>query len=246
MLRSGTRHFDKVSPTSDGLRARTSGLSTVMQRVRHRAPSLNLAADLVRLKPDVIVTTATYDALAAQRLPRPSLSLWRRRLTLLRTGLVESLARPGGQRHGADPKHRPGAGWKAAGAAQGDGSQALPCGRRSGIHRDATSTLNWKELQLPARRLRIQLHSLEVRGLNESRQSGSKMRPGRALTRLAIMPDPVFADESKTDRGPCGEEPPAVDTISLSEFVGRWRSCELWARPVPTCSGAPPLTWTRS
>ena len=57
-----------------------------------------------------------------------------------------------------------------------------------------TSTLNWKEIQPPARQLGLQLHSLEARSFNDF--------------------DKMFRCEFKTDRGPCGKEPATVD-ISL-------------------------------
>ncbi len=55
---------------------------------------LGLAADLVRLKVDVIVTFATSDTLAAKKLRALSLSLWRAGLTLLRVGWLRAWRGP--------------------------------------------------------------------------------------------------------------------------------------------------------
>jgi putative ABC transport system substrate-binding protein len=59
-----------------------------------------------------------------------------------------------------------------------------------------TSTLSWEELQLPARQLGVQLHSLEVRSPNEfdkAFQEATRMRAGA----LAILPNPVFVTNLK-------------------------------------------------
>src|SRR6185436_136254 len=55
-----------------------------------------LAADLVRLKVDVIVTAATSDALAAQRATKAIPIVMVAAGNPVANGLVESLARPGG------------------------------------------------------------------------------------------------------------------------------------------------------
>ena len=56
----------------------------------------DLAADLVRLKVDVIVTSATSDALAAQKATRAIPIVMAAAGDPVAIGLVESLARPGG------------------------------------------------------------------------------------------------------------------------------------------------------
>ena len=58
------------------------------------------------------------------------------------------------------------------------------------------STLNWKGLQLPARQLGVQLHSLEVRSpgdFDKAFEDATKTRAGA----IAIMPDPVFVTNLK-------------------------------------------------
>lgn len=152
----------------------------------------DLAADLVRLKVDIIVAAVSTDALAVQKASRaipivvasmgdPS-------------GLVESLARPGGNITGLS-------------------QMALELvGKRLELLKDIVpklsrvavlwnplgqaSTLSWKEIQLPAQKLGVQLHSLEVRSPNhlvKAFEDASKARAGA----LAITPNPVFGGNLK-------------------------------------------------
>jgi putative ABC transport system substrate-binding protein len=58
------------------------------------------------------------------------------------------------------------------------------------------STLAWKETQLPARRLGVQLHSLEVRSPNELDQAVENATRARADA-IDIMPGPVFTANLK-------------------------------------------------
>jgi putative ABC transport system substrate-binding protein len=59
-----------------------------------------------------------------------------------------------------------------------------------------TSTLGWKEIQLPARQLGILLHSLEVRSPNELDKAFEDAIRAR-VGALFIMPDPVFGTNLK-------------------------------------------------
>ena len=61
---------------------------------------------------------------------------------------------------------------------------------------DQLSTLAWKEIQLPARQLGVQLHSLEVRSPNDFEKAFQDATRARAGA-LAILPDPVFATNLK-------------------------------------------------
>src|SRR4051794_19201788 len=53
-----------------------------------------------------------------------------------------------------------------------------------------SATLNWKEIQQPARQLRIQLHSLEVRSSNDLDQALEDATRARAGA-LVTLADPV-------------------------------------------------------
>ena len=61
---------------------------------------------------------------------------------------------------------------------------------------DRSSALSWKEMQLPARELGIQFHSLEVRSPNDFAKAFEDATRARAGA-LAIMPNPVFATNLK-------------------------------------------------
>jgi len=62
------------------------------------------------------------------------------------------------------------------------------------------SPLAWKEIQLPARQLGIQLHSLEVRSPNDFDQAFEDATTARAGG-LFIMPDPVITPNLKRIAG---------------------------------------------
>ena len=187
----------------------------------------DLAADLVRLKVDVIVTTATSDALAAQKATRAIPIVMVAAGDPVASGLVESLARPGGNVTGLSQMLQ-----ELAGKRLELLKEMVPKLSRVAVlwnPQSASATLNWKENQQPARQLGIQLHSLEVRSPNELDKAFEAATRARAGA-LAILPDPVISYESKTNRGLCGKEPLAVD-LSVVGIRGRWRSCDLWARP---------------
>ena len=154
----------------------------------------DLAADLVRLKVDIIVTAVTSDAVAGKNATRAIPIVMASAGDPVATGLVESLARPGGNITGL--------------------SQMVPelVGKRLELLReivpklsrvavlwnpqDRSSTLSWKEIQLPARQAGVQLHSLEVRSpsdLDKAFEDATRARAGA----LAIMPDPVFVTNLK-------------------------------------------------
>jgi putative ABC transport system substrate-binding protein len=154
----------------------------------------DLAADLVRLKPDVIVTTLNTDALAAQRATRTIPIVRLSAADPVGTGHVESLARPGGNITGSTSVVP-----ELAGKRLELLKEIVPKLSRVAVlwnPKGRTSTLSLKELQLPARRLGIQLHPLEVRGLNDLDKAVADAAGARADA-LAIMPDPVFVTNLK-------------------------------------------------
>jgi putative ABC transport system substrate-binding protein len=153
----------------------------------------DLAADLVRLKVDVIVTSVTADALAAQKATRaiPIVIAVGDPVAL---GLVESLARPGGNVTGLSTMTV-----ETAGKRLELLTAMVPKLSRVAVLWDPQSpisTLAWKEIQLPAGRLGIQLHSLEVRSANDLDQAVENATPARADA-LYITPGPVFTANLK-------------------------------------------------
>ena len=154
----------------------------------------DLAADLVRLKVDVIVTTATSDALAAQKATRAIPIVMVAAGDPVASGLVESLARPGGNVTGLSQMLQ-----ELGGKRLELLKEMVPKLSRVAVlwnPQSASATLNWKENQQPARQLGIQLHSLEVRSPNELDKAFEAATRAHAGA-LAILPDPVITTNLK-------------------------------------------------
>jgi putative ABC transport system substrate-binding protein len=158
----------------------------------------DLAADLVRLKVDIIVATVTSDALAAQKATTAIPIVVAGGGDPVAFGLVESLARPGGNVTGLSQMSL-----ELAGKRLELLKELVPKLSRVAVlwnPQGATSTLNWKEIQLPARQLGVQLHSLEVRSSNEFDKAFEDATRARAGA-IFIMPDPVNAANLKRIAG---------------------------------------------
>jgi putative ABC transport system substrate-binding protein len=81
----------------------------------------------------------------------------------------------------------------------------------------ATSQLTWKEIQLPARQLGIQLHSLEVRSPNDFDQAFEDATRARAGA-LFILGDPVTVSNLKRIAGLAAKSRlPSI--LHISEFA---------------------------
>jgi len=154
---------------------------------RDRLPGL--AAELVRLKVDIVFVDTTSAALAAQNATRTVPIVLAVGSDTVATGLVKSLARPGGNITGLD-QIAPELGGKRLELLK----EIVPRLSRVAVlwnPQNPSSTLNWKELRLPARQLGVELHSLEVRSPTElDKAFEAATRAGAGA--LAIMPDPVF------------------------------------------------------
>src|SRR5947209_7878962 len=124
-----------------------------------------LAADLVRLKVDIIVAAITPEALAAKNATNTIPIVVASMGDPVESRLVESLAHPGGNLTGLTniPAEQVGKRLELL-------KEIIPKLSRVAVLWDPqnpTSTVAWKEIQLPARQLGIQLHSLEVRSPND-------------------------------------------------------------------------------
>jgi len=153
-----------------------------------------LAADLVRLKVEVIVTGFTSDALPAQNATRSIPIVIAAGSDPVAGGLVESLAQPGGNITGSSQMVT-----ELVGKRLELLKEIVPRLSRVAVFwnpQGAASPLAWKELQLPARQLGIQLHSLEVRSpdqFDKAFEAATRARSGA----LFVMPDSVFATNLK-------------------------------------------------
>jgi putative tryptophan/tyrosine transport system substrate-binding protein len=153
-----------------------------------------LVADLVRQKVDIIVTTVTLDTLAAKNATAEIPIIMVAVGDPVATGIVKSLARPGGNITGL--------------------SQMTPdlSGKRLELLTeivpkvsavallfnpdDQLSILDWKEARLSAQRLGIEVHSLEVRStldLEKALREAASSRVGA----LVIMPAPILFENLK-------------------------------------------------
>jgi putative ABC transport system substrate-binding protein len=154
----------------------------------------DLAADLVRLKVDVIVTSITSDVVAAQKATTAIPIVMVAGGDPVAIGLVESLARPGGNITGLSQMIA-----ELGGKRLELLKEMVPQLSRVAVlwnPQSASSTLYWKEIQSPARQLGVQLHSLEVRSPNDFDQAFEDATRARAGA-LVITGAPVFAANLK-------------------------------------------------
>jgi putative ABC transport system substrate-binding protein len=125
----------------------------------------DLAAELVRLKIDVLVAVTTNAALAAKKTTGTIPIVFMGVTDPITAGLVESLARPGGNSTGIT---------NMAAILTGKRlellKETIPKVSRVAVLWDPQapgSTPQWKESQLPARELSLQLHSMEVSSVDK-------------------------------------------------------------------------------
>ena len=175
-----------------------------------------LATDLVRLKVDVIVTTVSPDALAAKSATTAIPIVMATAGDVVALGLVESLARPGGNITGLS---------QTAGQLHGKRLELLkemvPKSSRVAVlwsPLNDSAQLTWKEIQLAARKLGVQLHALEVRSANDFDQAFEAATRARASA-LFIIPDPIFDTDLKRIAGLAAKSRlPSI--YHLTEFAG--------------------------
>jgi putative tryptophan/tyrosine transport system substrate-binding protein len=125
-----------------------------------------LADELVRLKVDVIVVTgSTPAALAAKNTTKKIPIVFLSASDPVTTGLVDSLARPGGNLTGLTNIHS-----ELSGKRLELLKETIPKLSRVAVLWDSRGTgsaLSWKESQLAARDLGLKVHSMEVSSAND-------------------------------------------------------------------------------
>ena len=153
-----------------------------------------LAEELVRLKADVLVTQTTPAALAAKNATRTIPIVFLPVSDPVAAGLVDSLARPGGNITGFT------------------NIAAVLSGKRLELLKETVpklsrvavlwspqfpgSTLNWKESQLPARELGLQLHSMEVSSADKFESAFKEAIKARSAA-LAVTSNPLATSNAK-------------------------------------------------
>jgi putative tryptophan/tyrosine transport system substrate-binding protein len=149
-----------------------------------------LALDLVRIKVDIIVTSVQTDTVVAKNVTRAIPIVMASAGDAVGGGLVESLARPGGNITGLS-QIAPELGGKRLELLK----EIVPKLFRVAVlwnPRGATSPLAWQEIQRPARQLELELYSLQVHNSDDFDKTFEEATRARADA-LAIMPDPLFA-----------------------------------------------------
>ncbi|MBI2531686.1 MAG: ABC transporter substrate-binding protein [Deltaproteobacteria bacterium] len=124
-----------------------------------------LADELVRLKVDVLVTPSLPGALAAKNATKTIPIVFLTAADPVAAGLVDSLARPGGNITGFTL-----IGTELAGKRLELLKETVPKLSRVAVlwnPGDSGNAQAWKENQLPARELGLQLHSMEIRSAND-------------------------------------------------------------------------------
>ena len=150
----------------------------------------DLVADLVRLKVDVIVASVGTDTLVAKNATKTIPIVMASVGDAVATGVVESLARPGGNITGLSQ-----IALELVGKRLELLKEMVPRLSRVAVlwdPQEASSTLGWKEIQLPAQALGVQLHSLEVRSPNDFNKAFEDETRARAGA-LVITPAVVLA-----------------------------------------------------
>ena len=148
-----------------------------------------LADELVRLKVDVLLASATPAAVAAKNATRTIPIVFYGGFDPVALGLVDSLARPGGNVTGFT---------SIAVALAGKRLELLKetvpkLSRVAALWdpQNPGSAQQWKESQLPARELGLQLHSIEVSSADKFEAAFKEATKARSAA-LAIMASPFF------------------------------------------------------
>src|SRR5262245_22155814 len=153
-----------------------------------------LADELVNLKVDVLLTPSTIEALAAKNATRMIPIVFLSAADPIAAGLVDSLARPGGNITGLT---------NIAGVLAGKQlellKETIPKLSRIAVLWDPKapgSAQQWKESQLPARELGLQLHSMEVSSVNDFESAFKEATRARSAA-LAVTQSPPFLSNRK-------------------------------------------------
>ena len=153
-----------------------------------------LADELVRLKVDVLVTTSTPAAQAAKNASKTTPIVFLGVSDPVAAGLVDSLARPGGNVTGFTNIAPVLAGKRLELL-----KETVPKLIRVAVLWDPKapgSTQQWKESQIPARELGLQLHSMEVSSAD--RYEGAFKEATKALSAaLAVTQNPLTGPNRK-------------------------------------------------
>ena len=174
-----------------------------------------LVADLINHKVELIVVSVTPDALAAAKATKTIPIVMASAGDPIAAGLIHNLARPGGNITGLSQMATDLAAKRLELL-----KEVVPDLSSVGVlwnPRDGISALTWRELQLPARRINIGLHSLEVKDVGEF-DSAFKQATGAKIGAIYVLPAPIFvANERRIAEFATKNRLPSV--FHLPEFV---------------------------
>jgi len=156
----------------------------------------DLADELVRLKVDVLVTPGTPETLAAKNASRTIPILFVSPVDPVAVGLVDSLARPGGNITGFTTISAVLTGKRLELL-----KETIPKLSRVAVlwdPKDPSSGQDWKESQLAARELGLQVHSMEVSSPNDF-ESALKKATKAGSSALTVPDSPLFLPKRIAD-----------------------------------------------
>src|SRR5262245_1944011 len=154
-----------------------------------------LAAELARLKVDLIVVNDTQAVLAAKNASSTIPIVMTTVGDPVTSGLVNSLARPGGNITGLSSLSPDVSGKRIELL-----KETTPTLSRVAVlwnPKGSGSPISWKESQLAAQGLGIQVHSMEVQGPDDFRNAFEKAIQSRSSA-LAVTSNPVFSANRKS------------------------------------------------
>ena len=149
--------------------------------------------ELVRLNVDVLLAASTDDALAAKNATSTIPVVFYNVTDPVGSGLIDSLAKPGGNITGVT---------NLQGALAGKRLELLkdtvPRLSRVAVlwnPSDVNAVQQWKESQIPARELGLQVYSMEV-NTAEKFESAFKVATGVGVTALAVIGSPLIGENT--------------------------------------------------
>jgi ABC-type uncharacterized transport system substrate-binding protein len=154
-----------------------------------------LADELVRLKVDVLLTPGTPGALALKNATRTIPIIFTDVTDPVAAGLVDSLARPGGNITGFSSIEAVLAGKRLELV-----KETVPKISRVAVFwnpHDPSSAQQWKESQLAARELGLQLHSMEVSSANQFESAFKEATQVRSSALFVVSSALAFSNQKR-------------------------------------------------
>jgi putative tryptophan/tyrosine transport system substrate-binding protein len=201
----------------------------------------DLAAELVRLKVDVIVTSSTPAIQAAKQATGTIPIVMAFSGDPVGTGLVASLAKPGGNITGLSD-----IGPEITGKQLELLKEAFPTISRVVFFLNPSNQgnrLRLKAAEVTAGELKVQIQALEVRSANDFEKAFSTISKGQAQALMTVRDPAIYSNQTRILEFAAENRLP---TMHMDKEP--WRpvvSCPM-GRTSLICSAAPPPTWTRS